>query len=121
MANSALQRAITDVTRKVDDQLGLLVDVSLERLTEEKSDDTGERMFAAAVNVSAKVERITNLSIDSERRTVVGRHRLTLYGEQADAGDRVTWGGKAHTVVAVMGLVADDTTGDVYSTTVLAD
>ena len=33
------------------------------------------------------------------------KHRVTLYGQAAERGDRLTWGGGDHTVLRVSGLL----------------
>ena len=103
---------------RIDEEVEIVIDAQLLRRTGPRSTSTGYRGFAAAADVKIKVRGIDELRIDTDRSLADAKHAVTLYGEAAEAGDRLRWGGRNHDVKAVTGLVKD-TDGARYSTSVV--
>ena len=67
------------------------------------------------------MKAIEDRKVASDKSTIVGKHRVDLYGEQVQVGDNITWADVPHTVVRLEGVVKDAGDGSLYSTVAVTD
>ena len=114
MADSALLRKTVEVEKGVEAKLGTLVRIGLLRRSEDVSPVTGRRGFEPEIMVDAKVQGHLVRNVGADDSLDGAKHRVTLYGEGVEKGDRLRWGGETHTVLTVTGLLRDPATGTFY-------
>ena len=108
MANAPWLSGAVAAAKTAAEQLGLLIDVTITR-------HGGESVVAKALIEAVDVREIGLRSTVDD-----ARHVLTLYGDKAETGDFITWGGEHHEVLEVRGI-AKDANGSGYQTQVVAN
>ena len=119
MANSILRRKIAGVKQKVAGRLGDLVSIQIERQGTDIDPVTGECEFEAAETVDARIEGSNRLVRAYDGSLQYAQHRVTLW-DRVSIGDKLTWGGDAHIVLHIEGLLRD-TTGRRYLARAVTD
>ena len=107
MANASWLESAVAAAKTAAEGLGLLVEVTITRHGTEVSPVTGNPLPGATVTVQALIESADLREIGSRNTLETGKHVLTLYGDQAETGETITWDGEDHRVLEVRGIVKD--------------
>lgn len=108
MANAPWLVGAVAAAKSAAEGLDLLVDVTITRHSTEYSEVTGRPLPGETVTVRALIEAADLQKIGSDGTLATAKHVLTLYGDQAETGETITWDGKDHTVLEVRGIAQSD-------------
>ena len=103
MTGSPIFRELANVEKLLHTNMRTLIPVQIHRrsATGSRSTITGDLEFEAPITVNARIDGLDEELISSDRTLQTARYTLTIFGQNVNPHDKVTWGGQDHEVLAV--------------------